>query len=104
MDKSTVRELLSKFHFPDICKELSVRNGGTSLVLDYMDDRPDELLDWDVCVPESNSGDEDFNSLETHTLKLSEKNEWKNSNSLEESIELPVSPIVSQIGEILHLG
>lgn len=70
VDKSTVRVLLSKFHFPDICKELSVRNGGTSLVLDYMDDRPDELLDWDVCVPESKSGEEDFNSLETHTLKL----------------------------------
>ena len=70
VDKSIVRKLLSEFEFPELCKELSLRNGSSSLVLDYIDDRPDELKNWDICIPESQTGLVDDCVLETERLKV----------------------------------
>ena len=63
VSKTKIRDLLLQFSFPKACVELNCDQNATSRLVDYLDDRPNELLEWDVCIPESRSGkvNEDLN-------------------------------------------
>lgn len=56
VSKTLIRDLLLQFSFPETCISLNSDKRPTSLMVDYLDDRPNELLEWDVCIPESSLG------------------------------------------------